>query len=82
MHFQKVKLFIVCLFLFLFLAMKGEDPFLRAVGKALIARYVLFNNSFINNVEVRGCCSYPSLLGNFQVAIATTEKPMAKWVMV
>lgn len=54
--------------------MKGEDPFLRAVGKTLIARHVLFNNSFINNVEVRACGSYPSLLGNFRVAIATAEK--------
>ena len=30
-----------------------EDSFLRAVGKAFIARHEHFNKSFINNVEAR-----------------------------
>jgi hypothetical protein len=81
--FSKGKAFYVaCLPSWFFWWVEGEHSFLKAVGKTLIARYVLFNNSFINNVEVGVFYFYPSPPGKFQVAIATTEKATAKWVMV
>lgn len=49
--FQKVMLFCRSPFPPCFLWVKGEESFLRAAGKSLLASQVLFNNSLINNAE-------------------------------
>lgn len=58
------------------------DSFLRAVGKALVARPVLSKENFINTPEVRVFYSRQSLLCKFQVVVAMTEKATTKPVLI